>query len=306
MHRALEARSTHMGARHPVVAVTLRKLAELELAAAAAEEQAAAAAAAAAGGKAGKAAGPAAAEAAGTVDAPSTTIGTHGSGAPQQEQEQPLRVRERQQAVAIAQEALSIAQQAHHESLEWQRQKGQPEGGGGLLAWLRPATPQLKLSNMRRPQRPDSAALEVALCFQTLSHVHAAMQQQAAAVADLEQALKVLAEAFPAADVAAAAGQQQAEAGTAAAPASNSSQAEEGEQAAEGSGGDAGGTAAAAAAAVSAREQARAERVERARRQLACNLLAELLVLAQRGEGGKGKGPDLQRVRQHFAQEGCA
>ena len=336
MHRALEARSTHMGARHPVVAVTLRKLAELELAAAAAEEQAAAAAAAeeqaAAAAAAEEQAAAAAAEKAGTAagaavaaavrdGATSSPSSVQGRGTLQQEQVQPLRDRERQQAVAIAQEALSIAQQAQHESLEWQRRQGQPEEGGGLLAWLRPAKPQLKLSNMRRPQRPDSTALEVALCLQTLSRAHAATQQGAAAAADLEQALGVLAEAFPAAAAAAAGSSSrsssveaqayaEAEAGAAAAPASNSSQAAEGGQPVEegeGEGGDAASPAAAsAAAAISAREQARAERVEKARHQLACSLLAELLALAQQGEGGGGGRPDAQRARQRFAQEGCA
>lgn len=274
-----------------MVAITLRKLAELELAAATAEEAAAAAAGSAAqqGGAAG---GSGSGEKGGSGGASALS----------------LKERERQQALVIAREAFSIAQQSYTEALEWERRKGQPEEGG-LLAWLRPSRPQL--STLRRPQRPDSAALEVAQCLQTLSHAHAAAQDEAAAATDLEAALQLLDDAFPAAatarstaaveeDEAQRADQQEV---AAAAPAAGSgreggasSSEEEGE---EGSGAPDAESAVTLAAALSAKEHARALRVEGARKQLACGMLAELLGLAQGGQA------DAAAVQQRLVQEGC-
>ena len=280
-----------------MVAITLRKLAELELAAAAAEE-----AAAAAGGSGG------AADA-----APAAGGGGKGGGATPAPPLS-LKERERQQAVAIAEEALSIAQQAYGESLDWQRKQGQPESGG-LLSWLRPKP---SLNVLRRPQRPDSAALEVAHCLHTLSHAHSAVAQPAAAANDLEAALKLLDDAFPEAAAARAARvdeppeqrQDQQEVSAAAPQAAGSggsggsgSGDDEEEDQGSGSGSDADVNARAAvslAAAVSAKEAARAQRVEAARKQLACGMLAELLVLAAGGEA------DLEAVEERWAQEGCA
>ena len=281
--------STHVGARHPVVAVTLRKLAELELAAAAAEE---AAADTASSGKAS------------SGDASSADpSGGKAAAAPATS----LKDRERQQAVAIAQEALSIAQQAYGEALEWEHKRGQPEEGG-LLSWLRPAKPQL--AALRRPQRPDAAALEVVQCLQALSHAHAAVQEAAQAVADLEAGLQLLDGAFPAAAAARAAGsvdedemERRDEQEVSAAPSSNSdssSGTDEEEQAGGGDSADSNARSAASfAAAVGAKEAARAMRVERARKAQACGMLAELLTLAAGGHA------DLQAVQQRFAQEGC-
>lgn len=285
MHKALETRSTHVGARHPVVAVTLRKLAELELAAAAAEEAATAGAAVeAAATNGGRAAG-----AAGNLQQPA----------------QPgLAGRERQQAVAIAQEALSITQQAHAEALEWEARRGQPEAGG-LLSWLRPKP---TLSALRRPQRPDSAALEVAQSWQVLAHAHAATGAGSVAAQDLEQALSVLAEAFPNAAAAASGDADQA---AAAEPGSSSSSNGAGNGQAEGEQADVeeikaeteARSASALALALSAREAARAARVERARHELACGLLAELLALAQ--AAASGSGLDVAAVEERWMAEGC-
>lgn len=300
-----------MGARHPVVAITLRKLAELELAAADAEE-----AAAAAGGEGTSSGGSPAASEKGS----SSSSKAGGKPAAQQPS---LNERERRQAVAIAEEALSIAQQAYGESLEWQRKQGQPESGG-LLGWLRPKP---TLAALRRPQRPDSAALEVGHCLHTLSHAHAAVQQPAAAATDLEAGLKLLDDAFPEAAAARAARveepeEQRADQQEVSAPPSRSaagggrngagtgsingngngsSEDEEGSNGGSGEGSDVNAQAAASmAAAVSAKEAARAQRVERARKQLACAMLAELLVLAGGGQA------DLAAVQERWAQEGCA
>lgn len=302
-----------MGARHPVVAITLRKLAELELAAADAEE---AAAAAAGQGSSSSDAAPAAAQSS------SSKAGgkAGGKGSPAAAPQLPLKDRERRQAVAIAEEALSIAQQAYGESLEWQRRQGQPESGG-LLGWLRPKP---TLAALRRPQRPDSAALEVGHCLHTLSHAHAAVAQPAAAATDLEAGLKLLDDAFPEAAAARAVRvdepeEQRADQQEVSAPPSrgaagsrngsngSSNSSGEGSSSEEEDGGNSGGgadvnaqAAANLAAAVSAKEAARAQRVEQARKQLACAMLAELLVLAAGGEA------DLAAVQERWAQEGCA
>ena len=305
--------STHVGARHPVVAITLRKLAELELAAADAEEAAAAAAA-----------GDSSAAGATSADS-SSSGGKAGSKAGGKSGSQPaaqltLKERERRQAVAIAEEALSIAQQAYGESLEWQRKQGQPESGG-LLGWLRPKP---TLAALRRPQRPDSAALEVGHCLLTLSHAHAAVKQPAAAAPDLEGGLKLLDDAFPHAAAARAArvdepeeqrsDQQEVSAppprraaggsgsgsGSGSSNAGSSSSSEEDGSSGSGEADVNVQAAANLAKAVSAKEAARAQRVEQARKQLACSMLAELLVLAGGGEA------DLAAVHERWAQEGCA
>lgn len=313
MHKALETRSTHVGARHPVVAITLRKLAELELAAADAEE---AAAAAAGQGSSSSDAAPAAAQS--SSSKASGKAG--GKGSPAAAPQLPLKDRERRQAVAIAEEALSISQQAYGESLEWRRRQGQPESGG-LLGWLRPKP---TLAALRRPQRPDSAALEVGHCLHTLSHAHAAVAQPAAAATDLEAGLKLLDDAFPEAAAARAVRvdepeEQRADQQEVSAPPSrgaagsrngsngSSNSSGEGSSSEEEDGGNSGGgadvnaqAAANLAAAVSAKEAARAQRVEQARKQLACAMLAELLVLAAGGEA------DLAAVQERWAQEGCA
>ncbi len=299
--------STHVGARHPVVAITLRKLAELELAAADAEEAAAAAA------SDSSAAGAAAAGSASSGSKAGSKAGSKGS---QPAAQLTLKERERRQAVAIAEEALSIAQQAYGESLEWQRKQGQPESGG-LLGWLRPKP---TLAALRRPQRPDSAALEVGHCLLTLSHAHAAVKQPAAAATDLEGGLKLLDDAFPNAAAARAARvdepeEQRADQQEVSVPPSrraaggngsgSSSNAASSSEEEEGSSGSAEAdvnvqAAANLAKAVSAKEAARAQRVEQARKQLACSMLAELLVLAGGGEA------DLAAVQERWAQEGCA
>jgi hypothetical protein len=219
----------------------------------------------------------------------------------------------RQQAVAIAQEALSIAQQAQREALDWERRQGRHDNGdgGGLLAWLRPAQPQL--SALRRPQRPDSAALEVAHCLRILGTAHAAVGQPDAAATDLEGALRVLQEAFPRAGE--GSGARSVVDGDApdTAPRQQVQEAQgdaAGEPSAAGEAdGRADGQAGAAAAAVSAREHARAARVDRARHELACGLLAELLALVHQADSGSGIGtatmPDLQQLKQRMAAEGC-
>lgn len=294
MHKSLETRSTHVGARHPVVAITLRKLSELELAAAAADEAAAAEEAAAAA----------------TAAAADGEGGASAAGAAPAAPAVPLKERERQQAVAIALEALSIAQQAYGESLAWESRQGKPEEGG-LMAWLRPN--KVQLSSLRRPQRPDSAALEVAHCLQTLARAQAATADEVSAAASLESALKLLDDAFPAAaaaraSCAASTGEeeqddQQVSQGNNTTSSSNGSEEEE-EAAAGGAAADASGSnersAASLAATLSAREHARALRVEKARQQVACSMLAQLMVLAQ---GGRA---DLAVVQQRFAQEGCS
>lgn len=296
MHGSLEMRSTHVGARHPVVAVTLRKLAELELAAAAAEDAAAVGHAAAQGSR----------------DA--------GEAAAQLQPAQPgLAERGRQQAVAIAQEALSIAQQAQAEALEWEARRGQPEAGG-LLAWLRPKP---ALSPLRRPQRPDSAALEVAQSLQVLARAHAATGAAPAAAQVLERGLAVLADAFPHAGRPAGGDAEQAaqaaqrssggngdggnartereEADEAEAEAESEAEAETEADAEAGPEAEA-RSASTLALALSAKEAARAARVEKARHELACGLLAELLALAQ---AATGSGPDAASVGRRWAAEGC-
>ena len=297
MHRALEARTTHVGARHPVVAVTLRKLAELELAAAAAEEATAASTAAGATTSGGPAAGSAASSTAAAAGAGA------GGGAASASASGGVALKERevQEAVAISQEAVSIAQQAYQESLDWERRRGQPEAGGGLLGWLRPSKPQL--SALRRPQRPDAAALEAAQCLQTLGQAHAAARQPAAAASDLEEALQLLADAFPHGGSKAQQEQEQEQQEVAAADEAGDggSNGRAGEEEAGTEPGD--GTS--AVAVIGAREQARAARVDKARHELACGLLAELLALAQPAAGGGG-APDPQHVQRRFAQEGCS
>ena len=217
--------------------------------------------------------------------------------------------------MAIADEALSIALQAYSEAVGAQRRQGQPEEGG-LLAWLRPKP---TLSVLRRPQRPDAAALEVAQSYRTLARAHVATAAPTAAEDDLGAALDVLAEAFPRAQQAQQAQQQQAVAEEQAASAdSQAGAALAGDASGEGSNG---GTEAEAAveeaeeearsassvvAAISAREAARAVRVEKARHELACGLLADLLVLVQQGGGGGGGGGlDACAMRQRWAAEGC-
>jgi len=172
----------------------------------------------------------------------------------------------------------------------------------------------------RRPERPDSAALEVGHCLLTLSHAHAAVKQPAAAATDLEGGLKLLDDAFPNAAAARAARvdepeEQRADQQEVSVPPSrraaggngsgSSSNAASSSKEEEGSSGSAEAdvnvqAAANLAKAVSAKEAARAQRVEQARKQLACSMLAELLVLAGGGEA------DLAAVQERWAQEGCA
>lgn len=296
MHKSLETRSTHAGARHPVVAVTLRKLAELELAAAAAEEaaEAAAAAAAARGGSA---------QGGGGDGGGASAAG----GEPRQPAQPGLASRGRQQAVAIAEEALSIAQQAHAEALEWEARRGRPEAGG-LLGWLRPKP---TLSALRRPQRPDSAALEVAQALRVLARAHAATGAGPAAARDLDQALAVLAEAFPNAGAAAGGGIEQGGDAVQAGSDSSGSSSEggQGQAAAKEAGSEHGEgeaearSASSLALALSAKEAARAVRVEKARHELACGLLAELLALAH--AAASDSGPDAASVKERWAADGC-